>query len=156
MEKLQLIAQITGLRINEQDPIVMELLTRIADKIPAGVSSEDKHFDRMVLMAEDQVNHEGDMAIVALVKAVTAAPLEKEYKIKRSPKGARIKIAAANGVRYSFGPIWNASVIKGKGIAFVEANRVKLNHQALMLGIASPEKLKVESLASKIAPLVTA
>ena len=153
---LKQIAEVTGLRYNEQDPIVMGLLNRIANKIPAGIKAEDAYFDRVVQMAEDQVNAEGNMRIVNLVKMITAEPLERVLKIKSSPKGARIKIAAANGVRFSFGPIWNASIIKGKGIAVAEANRVKLNHQAVMLGISAPEKMKVEALASLMAPLVAA
>jgi hypothetical protein len=89
--------------------------------------------------------------MVALVKAICAPPPEKVLKIKSSPKGARIKIAASNGVRFSFGPIWNASVAKGKGIATAEANRAKLNHQAILAGIADPEKMEVGALCTAIA-----
>lgn len=151
---LKQIAEISGLRYDEQDPIVMQLLTRIANKIPAGIKPEDKYFANVVKIAEDQVNGEGQLAIVNLVKMITAEPAEKVLKIKSSPKGARIKIAAANGVRFSFGPIWNASIIKGKGIAVAEANRVKLNHQAALLGIEGAEKMKVEDLVVKMAPMV--
>ena len=151
---LKQIAEITGLRYDERDPIVMGLLNRIANYLPDGVKAEDKYFTNVVKIAEDRVNAEGNLAIVSIVKSITAEPVEKVLKIKSSPKGARIKIAAVNGVRFSFGPIWNASVIKGKGIALVEANRVKLNHQALMLGISAPEKMKVEALVAAIAPLV--
>jgi hypothetical protein len=151
---LKQIAEITGLRYNEQDTIAMGLLNRIANYIPANVKADDKYFARMVAMAEDRVNAEGNLCIVSLVKAITAEPIEKVLKIKSSPKGARIKVAAVNGVRFSFGPIWNASVIKGKGIALVEANRVKLNHQAEMLGIAAPEKMEAVALTAAIATLI--
>lgn len=151
---LKQIAEITGLRYNEKDTIAMGLLNRIANYIPEGVKPEDTYFANVVAMAEDRVNAEGNLCIVNLVKAITAEPVEKVLKIKSSPKGARIKIAAANGVRYSFGPIWNASILKGKGIALVEANREKLNHQALILGIVSPEKMKIDALVAKLSPLV--
>ena len=151
---LKNIAAVAGLRFNDKDTLVMGLLNRIANYIPEGVTPEDVYFANVVKIAEDRVNAEGNLAIVSLVKAITAEPVEKVLKIKSSPKGARIKVAAVNGVRFSFGPIWNASVIKGKGIALVEANRVKLNHQALILGIEAPEAMKVEVLAAAIAPLV--
>jgi hypothetical protein len=151
---LKQIAEITGLRYNEQDTIAMGLLNRIANYIPAGIKVEDTYFDRMVLQAEDRVNAEGNLCIVNLVKTITAEPVAKVLKIKSSPKGARIKVAAVNGVRFSFGPIWNTSVIKGKGIALVEANRVKLNHQAEMLGISAPEKMEAVALAAVMAPMV--
>lgn len=148
---LQKIAEITGLRFNEQDTIAMQLLNRIANKLPEGTTENDANFEQLVQDAENAVDQEGQLAIVALVKMITAPPPEKVLKIKSSPKGARIKIASATGVRFSFGPIWNESVKKGKGIALVEANRAKLNHQGLMSGVANPEKMAVTDLAAAIA-----
>ena len=151
---LKQIAEITGLRYDERDTLAMGLLNRIANYIPEGVKPEDTYFANVVAIAEDRVNAEGNLCIVNLVKTITAEPVAKVLKIKSSPKGARIKVAAVNGVRFSFGPIWNASVIKGKGIALVEANRVKLNHQAEMLGIKAPEKMDAVALAAVMAPMV--
>lgn len=148
---LNKIAEITGLRFSTSDLVAMSILERIAAKLPEGTTSETKNFEKLVQKAEASVDAEGQMAIVTLVKMITADPIEKVLKIKSSPKGVRIKIAATNGVRYSFGPIWNASIQKGKGIAFAEVNREKLNHQAIMLGIKNPASLKIETLATKIA-----
>lgn len=153
---LKQIAEITGLRYSETDQLVRSMLQRIELKLPAGMTESDVGFESAVLEAEKAISNEGNIAIVSLYQAITAPAPEKVLKIKSSPKGARIKVAAMNGVRYSFGPIWNASIIKGKGIAFVEANREKLNHQAVMLGITNPEKMDVAKLAAKLSPLVTA
>ena len=148
---LEKIAKIVNLRYDEADPIVMKILERIRAKVPASISEDDEQFTGAVEKAEQEVNGEGQMAIVALVKQLTAPPQEKMLKIKSSPKGVRVKIAATNGVRYSFGPIWNESVKKAKGIAVAEVNRAKLNHQAVMVGISKPEQLEVEALCAAIA-----
>lgn len=146
---LQKIAKIVGLPFVEGP--VMTMLERIRGKIAPDVTEFHPAFKAIVEKAEEEVNREGDMAMVALVKAITAPPPEKVLKIKSSPKGVRIKIAAANGVRFSFGPIWNASVIKGKGIATAEINRAKLNHQGLMAGVVDPEKMTIGALCAAIA-----
>lgn len=151
---LKQIAEVTGLRYSETDQLVRSMLQRIALKLPAGLVETDAAFEEEVLKAEKEITVEGCRALVSTYQAVTAPPPEKVLKIKSSPKGERIKVAAGNGVRYSFGPIWNASVIKGKGIAFVEANREKLNHQAIMLGIENPEEMDVSELAAQISPKV--
>ena len=148
---LNQIARIINMPVREGDQVLQTVLQRIADKLPTGMVETDPGFQDAVLEAEKLVNAEGDMAIVALVKQITASPPEKVFKIKSSPKGARIKIAAANGVRFSFGPIWNESVKKAKGIAVVPANREKLNHQALMAGIANPEAMEIGVLCAAIA-----
>lgn len=148
---LKQIANIINMPFRENDLINQTILQRVAAKLPAGMTETSEGFEQAVLEAEAAVNQEGQMAIVALVKQMTAAPAEKVLKIKSSPKGARIKIAAANGVRFSFGPIWNESVKKAKGIAVVPANRTKLNHQALMAGIANPEAMEVGALCAAIA-----
>jgi hypothetical protein len=148
---LQKIAEVTGFPFttDENDP-VFKILKRIEAKIPAGTDVKHPAIRAIIEKAEDDVNREGQLAIAALVKQIVAPPPEKVLKIKSSPKGARIKVAAANGVRYSFGPVWNESVKKAKGIAVIEANRAKLNHQALMAGIANPEAMEVGALCAAI------
>lgn len=148
---LKQIAEITSFPFRENDQIIMSLLKRIEAKLPVETTVDDVDFEAKVIEAEKAVNAQGAMAIGNLVKQIVAPIPEKVLKIKSSPKGARIKIAATNGVRYSFGPIWNESVTKGKGIALAEVNRVKLNHQALMVGIDNPEKMEIKALASAIA-----
>ena len=147
---LKQIANIINMPFREDDLVSQTILQRVAAKLPNGMTEKSEGFEQAVLAAEAQVDQEGQMAIVALVKQMTAPPAEKVLKIKSSPKGARIKIAAANGVRFSFGPIWNESVKKAKGIAVVPANRAKLNHQALMAGIANPEAMEVGALCAAI------
>lgn len=148
---LEKIAQIVGIRYNESDVVGMKVLQRIEARLPANTVPTHPAFAAMVRKAEEDVNSEGQLAIVALVKQITAPPPEKVMKIKSSPKGARIKIAATNGVRFSFGPVWNDSVSKCKGVALVETNRAKLNHQALMAGISNPESMNVKDLCTAIA-----
>lgn len=147
---LQNIADAINLNNNEKDVVIQTILNRIARKLPADITPKSKNFQELVLAAEAEINAEGNMAMIALVKQITAPPLEKVFKIKSSPKGVRIKMAATNGVRFSFGPIWNESVKKGKGIATVEANRFKLNHQASMVGIESPEDMDISELCAAI------
>lgn len=153
---LNKISQITGYRFdaNEEDINGLDLLRRISDKIPADVTPESRTFDLHVKAAQASADKDGQCVMAYMATTLVAEKAAKVLKIKSSPKGARIKIAAANGVRYSFGPIWNASIVKGKGIALVEANREKLNHQALMLGLTAPEKMKLDVLVGKLAPLV--
>ena len=147
---LKQIANIINIPFCEDDLVSQTILQRVAAKLPAGVTENSEGFKQAVLDAEAQVNQEGQMAMVSLVKQMTAPPPEKVLKIKSSPKGARIKIAAANGVRFSFGPVWNESVKKAKGIAVAPANRAKLNHQALMAGIDNPEAMEVSALCAAI------
>jgi ethanolamine utilization microcompartment shell protein EutL len=148
---LEKIAKVAGFKFNPDDTVVMTILNRIAGKMPANTPEDHPAFAAIVRAAEEDVNREGQMAIAALVKTISAPPLEKVLKIKSSPKGARIKVAAANGVRFSFGPIWNVSVTKGKGIALVPGNRAKLNHQALLAGIEGAEEMEVAALCTAIA-----
>ena len=147
---IEKIAEIVGIRFRESDTVGIAILQRIQAKLPKDSDPGAGSFTDLVLKAEQEVDREGQLAIVSLVKQLTAPPQEKVLKIKSSPKGARIKIAAANGVRFSFGPIWNESVKKAKGIAVVESNRAKLNHQAILLGVSVPEKMSVQALCAAI------
>jgi hypothetical protein len=147
---LKKIAEVTGISFVETDSIRMSILHRIQRKMPVDISENDPAVISAIESAQRAVDEEGQLAIVSLVRQLTAPPAEKVLKIKSSPKGARIKVAAANGVRFSFGPIWNESVSKCKGIAVVAANRSKLNHQAIMLGVDSPETMEISALCSAI------
>lgn len=145
------IAQVTGFAHLTKDTITETIIDRIERHLPAGTTLETPDLDALINEAAEKVNSEGQMSIVNLVRMITAPAPEKVLKIKSSPKGARIKVAAANGVRFSFGPIWNLSVSKGKGIALALPNREKLNHQAIMAGISFPEAMEVQALAATIA-----
>jgi hypothetical protein len=155
---LQKIAEVVGLTYVPHDAISTQVLNRIYAKMPVEVldNPDTPAFLKAVQLAEKQVNSEGQFAIVQLVKQITAPPPEKVYKIKRSAKGDRISVAAPNGIRYSYGPIWNDSVKAGKGIAAAECNRAKLNHQALMVGVDGAETLSTVELCAKIAATFSA
>jgi len=148
---LQKIAEIAGFPFNQDDEITMTVLRRIASKIPVGIDENHPGFAEAVSQAEAQINEEGQMAIAALVKQIVAPPPEKVLKIKASPKGARIKIAAANGVKFSFGPIWNDAVRAAKGIAIAPTNRQKLNHQAQLYGIEGADSMSAQDLCTILA-----
>lgn len=148
---LSQIAQVAGFPFRADDQIIVSILKRIEAKLPVGTLSTDEDFETKVITAEKAVNSEGTLAIGNLVKQIVAPIPEKVLKIKSSPKGDRLEIAAPNGIRYSFGPIWNESVIKGKGIALAVPNREKLNHQALLAGIDGAADLDVKDLAKLIA-----
>jgi hypothetical protein len=149
---LQKIAAVTGFSYNEQNELTMAILRRIEAKLPADVSENHPALKALIKKAEDDVNREGQIAIASIMKQVTAPPAEKTYKIARSLKGTRCKIPAANGVRYAFGPVWNAAVKAGTGIAIAAANRHKLNHQGLVHGVDSPETMDAKELCALIAP----
>lgn len=138
---LEKIAEITGFAYRQDDEITMTLLSRMAAKIPPEVDENHADFARAVLKAEEEINAEGQVAIASLVKNILKPTPERVLKIKSSPKGTRIKIAAANGIRYSFGPIWNSHVKAVRGPALAKACRAKLNHQALLHGIEGHEEM---------------
>lgn len=153
---LQAISNIVHIPFSEDiDTTAGKMLARIRSKIANGVDESHPAFDAIVRKAEEDVNLEGQRAIDAFVAGITAPPPERVYKIRPSLKGSRIKVAAACGVRFSFGPVWNESVIKGKGIALVPLNRNKLNHQALMAGIEGAEEMDVKVLCAAIAKTLT-
>ena len=141
------IARVTGYPYNEDtpNPILTIVLNRIARKLPENPTVAD------ILEAEKAVNAEGQFAIANLVAQLTAEPPAREYKIKRSLKGARIDTPAPDGTRYSFGPVWNESVKAGKGICLAETARKKLEHQARLLGFAAPEGVDPRLLAKFVA-----
>ncbi len=144
---LQEISKITGLPFTA-DPAALFLLRRIERKLPIEVNVDllDRRFVNQVREAAKAVEVEGPLA-----EPVHQPAGPKVLKIKSSPKGQRMKVAAANGIRYSFGPIWNESVVKGKGIALAETNRVKLEVQAEHLGVDKPFPSNGVELAALIA-----
>lgn len=138
---IQEISKITGLKYDVNDADAMALLRRISQKLPqmsyqVHPSLNNPAFIKMVKAAKAAVESEPVM-IEEIVE-----PKERKLKIKSSPKGERIKVAAPNGVRYSYGPVWNESVKKAKGIAVADANREKLLFQASMYGVKNAAKIK--------------
>jgi hypothetical protein len=148
---LQQIASILGIENAENNSSALSYLNRIASKIPEGIDTHHPALSAIIEKAIDDVEKEAAQAFSSIVSVVTTEPQEKTLKIKSSPKGSRIKVAAVNGVRFSFGPVWNESVKKAKGIAVVDANRSKLDHQAMMLGISSPESMSAQDVCRAIA-----
>lgn len=155
---LNTIAKITGFRCDEKNVHAMDILNRIHAKLPEGVNKDTPQLEMLVESAEKEIDEASKKVFASLTGiayAATDPAPPKVLKIKSSPKGDRIEIPAANGIRYSFGPIWNASVLKGKGVAFADANRAKLMHQAEMLGIKNADELSINVLASRMAKLVS-
>lgn len=150
---LRKIAEVLGFPFNEEDQTTMALLQRVQSKMPASIKEDHPAINAVIRAADEDVQRESARVFDFMFKQAEEAvkPKERVFKIKPSLKGARIKVAAANGVRFSFGPVWNESVKKGKGIALVPTNRTKLNHQAELAGIANADKMEVRALCAAIA-----
>lgn len=133
---LQEISKITGIPFND-NPATLFQLRRISNKLPLDIQVNlfNRSFVNAVKAAAAEVDAEGPITEESIAKQPEGP---RPLKIKSSPKGKRIQHAAPNGVRYSFGPVWNKSVMKGKGIAIAEANREKLEFQAELLGVEGP------------------
>jgi len=151
---LQQIAKELNLPLRPHDTVMNTLLQRIVDKLPAGMAPSDEGFPVACLEAEKLVDAEGGMAIVSLVRSLTADPTPKEDippKIKKTLKGKRILTPAPNGIRYSFGPVWMEAVMKCEGIALKHNYREKLNYQAFLAGIEGAEQMDVNVLCAMVA-----
>jgi hypothetical protein len=164
------IAKVVGLPFDDENARMMIHLRRVERKMPLKVEVDirNKQFKHAVALALVAVHKEGpiDPNIVVADEVDPDAP--RVLKIKSVPKGERLDTVAANGIRYSFGPKWNDSVMRGKGIAVSEANREKLVYQALLTAaivvkdmnnlteeeIAFIASLTTKEIAAKIAPLI--
>lgn len=148
------IAKELNLPIRLYDTVLKTLLQRIANELPIGMTPEHEGFSAACLDAEKIVDAQGDMAIVSLVRTLTADPKPKEDigpKIKKTLKGKRILTPAPNGIRYSFGPVWMEAVMKCEGIALKHNYRDKLNYQAFLQGIEGAEQMDVNVLCAMVA-----
>lgn len=137
------------LGIVQPDHEMTNRIRRIADKVKSRF--DETTFTEDVLAAEQEVGLEGTRALLQSFNQCNQIPAEREYKIKRVPKGQRINIVSETGIRYSFGPVWNDSVIAAKGIAVNVNNREKLNMQGTHLGVESPDSLSAIQLCAEIA-----
>jgi hypothetical protein len=150
----QQVANALNLPLRPHDTVMNTLLQRIIDQLPIGMKPEDEGFSSACFEAEKAVDAEGDMAIVSLVRSLTAVPTPKEDippKIKITLKGKRILTPAPNGIRYSFGPVWMSAVMKCEGIALMSNYRDKLNHQAFLAGIEGAEQMNASELCALVA-----
>ena len=91
--------------------------------------------------AEQRLEQEGTGAMTFIVKQATAAttPKERVYKIKRTLKGARVKVAGFDR-SFSFGPVWENFVKAGTGPALTDQNKVRAH--AAHLGVPNALKAK--------------
>jgi len=153
VESIVKIAGVLGLDVNDEDAVspIATRLRRIAEKVPSKFG--DPNFEKDVLAAEQAVEDEGGKALIASLFQCQriGVPEEKVYKIKRVAKGKRVSFLSPSGIRFSFGPVWNDSVLAAKGIAVNENNREKLNMHGQYYGIASPEAMSTRELCAKIA-----
>lgn len=150
---LQEIAKAVGLEFDENNEAFLSYLRRVERKLPLVVEINHRNvgFKRAVVQAFLDVKAEGPL----VKNTAPAVPQPKVLKIKSVPKGERLETVAPNGIRYSFGPKWNDSVISGKGIAISDSNREKLEYQATLLGITGDLKVFTSrQLAVQIAPLL--
>jgi hypothetical protein len=121
--------------------IVKSIEQRVAEKVNAGMTADQ---------AETAVTTEGAGAMDFMVGQAIAAttPKERVYKIKRSLKGARVKVAGFEGRSFSFGPIWVELVKKGKGPALTD--QLKVRAHAAHLGVANATKGKFETVLAAL------
>lgn len=102
-----------------------------------------------VEVAEKRVDAEGAGAMAFMVTQAVAAttPKERVYKIKRSLKGARVKVAGFDR-SFSFGPIWENFVKAGKGPALTDQKKVRAH--AVHLGVPNALKAKFADVLSAL------
>ena len=102
-----------------------------------------------VEVAEQRVAAEGAGAMAFMVTQAVAAttPKERVYKIKRSLKGARVKVAGFDR-SFSFGPIWENFVKAGKGPALTDQPKVRAH--AAHLGVPNALKGKFADVLSAL------
>jgi hypothetical protein len=100
--------------------------------------------------AEEAVTNEGSNAFAAMVTGFVKSqePKERVYKIKRSLKGARVKVAGFEGRSFSFGPIWENFVKAGKGPALTDQKKVRAH--AVHLGVPNALKAKFGDVLSAL------
>ena len=141
------IAEATGFVAGSALNSTCSFVNRIHSKIVAAdVDRGDDIFLEVVRLAYQSVQAESTMAMDHIVTALcrSEAPAQNGQPLQKA------RDTAANGVRYSFGPVWNASVASGRGAAILPANRTKLNFQGSVLGISDAENMTVAALCSAI------
>lgn len=131
---------------------VLHRIQRIAEKIGKKIG---EFGDEDIYEAEKKVEEEGCRALLQSWQQCNSVPAPQVFKIARSKKGKRISITSPSGVNFSFGPVWNQSVVAGRGLALNPLHREKLNMHGVHKGIASPEALSARDLCAAIAPHVT-
>jgi len=133
---LQEISKITKLPYDVARPDTLALLRRIERKLPVEVNVDllDRTFRSQVLDAAKVVDAEGP-----IVEEEQKPQGPRVLKIKSSIKGKRCEVPAPNGRRYAFGPKWNDSVKRARGICLHD--KEKLDHHArIVLDLKNPEK----------------
>jgi len=121
--------------------IIKSFEQRVQEQVTAGATAEQ---------AEATVINEGAGAMDFMLAQVTSAttPKERVYKIKRSLKGARVKVAGFDGRSFSFGPVWVELVKKGKGPALTD--QLKVRAHAAHLGVADASRGKFETVLAAL------
>ena len=144
------ISEVLGIK-DLSNHIIMERIHNIRSRLTK--QSGEEGFTEDVERAAEEVRVQGANAFASLVGSISNAmePKEREYKIKRSEKGQRIKIKSASGVNFSFGPVWCDAIKACKGIVLNENNREKLNMHGTYLGVQDAEKMTARELCAAIA-----
>lgn len=139
----QILANNKHLPYSETNLVMLDYLGRINNKISRGLSEQE---------IQKELNSEGNSIFTAMANAIIdmTTPKVKVYKIKRSPKGQRIKIRSESGKLYSFGPIWVESIKAAKGLAVSKNNREKLEMHASHVGLTNFKNLSSVEIAKLI------
>jgi hypothetical protein len=154
------VSKITGIAIDQNNIDIMRKLHRIIAKIPTNFvqpSLTHPGFVKMVKNALKEVENEGEDTNFKIPGTTLEEDEDGNTVMKHITgvsKGTRIKVAASDGVRYSFGPTWNQSVLKGTGIAVHPNNRVKLICQAQHHGIENVDTLEPADICKLIAKFI--
>ena len=156
---LEKIAEIVGVTFNEDDAVTLRQLNMIRVQLAEGTSVDDPDFAEKVKNAEklaaEKLNSMFGAMANSAVAVADANPSNVLPKAKLgTPKGTRIAIEGF--AKFSFGPVWNASVIAGTGIALAEIpqHREKLAAQAVYLGVyqnADEARAAVAASAKEVA-----
>lgn len=142
------IAAVLGFDLEYTDQLTLAKFDRIQSKLT--LTAEDEGFADEVEKLYSEVSYSAASSLVqSFLKA--GGPSPKVYKIKRSAKGKRISVISTSGVRFAFGPIWNAAIVACKGIALNEDNREKLNMHGKHVGIDGADSMTARELCTAIA-----
>lgn len=148
MEKMQLVASVIGVPLDDSNFFAIDRVQRITALLP------DNPSDAEVLLAEAQIDAQGSPVLEAMVRQINKAaePVVPVYKIKRSLKGARVKVAGFDGRKFAFGPVWNEQIMAKRNYALRDATKVQAH--GVYLGVDNamtlPQDELVEAICQKL------
>lgn len=144
MDNFKRIAEVTGIPFIEDNFFSMERLRRVAALLTENATDEE------ILLAEAQVDAQGKLVLESMVKSIAKSvePVEKVYKIKRSLKGARVKVAGFEGRKFAFGPVWNEQIAARRNYALRDETKVRAH--GVYLGVKNAMTLPLTEVVDGI------